>query len=301
MAGSSEPPLPTANGADPTAELSDMIEPVVPARIAWLANLVAAGSGDRVVDLGCGAGSTLEAIAMGRASRPVGPHGRVGPASATPAVDVELVGIDSSATAVAAAAATLGRLPPASWLLAVADLGAGIPLADQSVDRAVSHNVLECLPNPAALLEEATRVLRPGGRLVLSHTDFDTLVFSSEDRALTRRLVHAYSDTQQTWMGAVDGTIGRRLPDLVGRSRLRVNAVEASAVVSRRWAPGELGYGYAHNLVEALTHARAADPDELAAWVQGLARLAERDAFLFSLNDYAVVATAPPLSTRVSR
>jgi hypothetical protein len=64
-------------------------------------------------------------------------------------------------------------------------------------------------------------------------------------------------------------------------------------VVSRVWAAGELGYGYAHNLVGALTRARAADPDELAAWLQGLARLAERDAFLFSLNDYAVVATRP--------
>jgi ubiquinone/menaquinone biosynthesis C-methylase UbiE len=291
MAGLTEPPLHGGDVTEPAGEFPDMIEPVVPSRVAWLANLVNAGPGDRVVDLGCGAGSTLEAVATLRARRPVVFRGRLGPVTAVPAVEVDLIGVDASRAALRATAAALGELPTASWLLAQANLAGGIPLADESVDRAVSHNVLECLPDPTVLLEEAARVLRPGGRLVVSHTDFDTLVFSSEDRALTRRLVHAYSDTQQDWMGAVDGTIGRRLPDLVGRSRLEVEAVEATAVVSRRWAPGELGFGYAHNLVDALTRTHAADPGELAAWLDGLARLAERDAFLFSLNDYAVVAT----------
>jgi hypothetical protein len=68
------------------------------------------------------------------------------------------------------------------------------------------HNVLEVLPAPDALVAEAIRVLRPGGRLVLAHSDFDTLIFASEDLALTRRLVRDYCDTQQNWMDAVDGT-----------------------------------------------------------------------------------------------
>ena len=263
-------------------EVEDMIEPAVPERLGWLAGLLDPHPGQRIVDLGCGTGAMLAVLAE--------------------AARVELVGLDLSAAALRAAARALQAGSDGAWLLVQADLGRAIPLADQSVDRVLSHNVLECLPDPAALLEEVTRVLRPGGRLVLSHTDFDTLVFSSEDHALTRRLVHAYSDTQQEWMAAVDGTIGRRLPDLVVRSPLQVDAVEAKAVVSRRWAPGELGYGYAHNLVDALTRAQAADPDELAAWLQGLARLSERDAFLFSLNDYAVVATRPtPSRVGISR
>jgi SAM-dependent methyltransferase len=251
--------------------VDDMIEPAVPERLRWLAGLLDAQPGERVADLGCGTGALLSTVA------------EVGP--------IELVGLDVSAAALRVAAGELGG--SGGRLLVQADLADRLPLADRSVDRAVSHNVLESLPEPQALLEEAARVLCPGGRLLLSHPDYDTLVFTSEDQALTRRLVHAYSDTQQDWMGAVDGTIGRRLPDLVGRSPLLVEAVEVKAVVSRVWAPGELGYGYAHNLADALGRARAADPGELAAWLEGLARLAQRDAFLFSLNDYAVVATRP--------
>jgi SAM-dependent methyltransferase len=251
-----------------------MVEPAVPERLGWLAGLLEVRPGERVADLGCGTGAVLGLLAR-------------------EVPGLELVGLDVSAAALRVAAGELGGEQVGTRLLVQADLADPVPLADGSVDRAVCHNVLECLPEPAALLAEAARVLRPGGRLVLSHTDYDTLVFASEDQALTRRLVHTYNDTQQDWMAAVDGTIGRRLPDLVGRSPLRLDAVEVNAVVSRGWAPGELGYGYAHNLAGALARAGAADPGELAGWLEGLARLAERDAFLFSLNDYAVVATRP--------
>jgi SAM-dependent methyltransferase len=265
--------LDNAQAVGPADQVEDMVEPAVPERLRWLAGLLDAQPGERVADLGCGTGAVLCLLAR-------------------EAPPLELVGLDLSAAALRVAAGELGG-SGGGRLLVQADLAAPVPLADRSVDRAVCHNVLESLPEPQALLTETARVLRPGGRLLLSHPDYDTLVFTSEDQALTRRLVHAYSDTQQDWMGAVDGSIGRRLPDLVGRSPLRLDAVEVNAVVSRVWAAGELGYGYAHNLVGALTRARAADPDELAAWLQGLARLAERDAFLFSLNDYAVVATRP--------
>jgi SAM-dependent methyltransferase len=67
-----------------------------------------------------------------------------------------------------------------------ADLKAPLPLADAAFDRVLCHNVLECLPDPGALVAEAVRVLRRHGRLVLAHSDFDTLLFASEDLELTR-------------------------------------------------------------------------------------------------------------------
>ena len=98
--------------------------------------------------------------------------------------------------------------------------------------------MLEVLPDPDALVAEAIRVLRPGGRLVLAHSDFDTLIFASEDLELTRRLVRDYCDTQQPWMDAVDGTIGRRLADIAGRAGLVVEDVQAAVVLGRRFLPG---------------------------------------------------------------
>ncbi|HEX6677032.1 MAG TPA: methyltransferase domain-containing protein [Actinomycetes bacterium] len=250
----------------------DTVEPTVESRHRWLVELLGVEPGSRVVDLGCGTGSSLRFIAP-----------RL--------LDGVAVGVDRAVPALREAAGVLAHAGRARLLRA--DLGRPLPFAGASFDRALCHNVLEFLPDPQLLLREAFRVLRPGGRLVLSHSDFDTLVFASEDVALTRRLVRAYSDTQQHWMDAVDGTMGRRLVEVVGRTAFAVVDVQAAVVLSRRFQPHELGYGYAYNIAGALRDAGVADAAELERWIAGLRRLDERGAFLFSLNDYAVVCSRP--------
>jgi len=255
-------------------DVDAMVEPVVPSRHRWLAGLLGAGPGDLVADLGCGTGGTLAQVV------PVLAGGGA-------------VGVDASLAALARTAEALAT-ERARLLLVQADLKDRLPFADAAFDRVVCHNVLECLPDPDALVVEAARVLRPGGRLVLGHSDFDTLVFASEDLELTRRLVRAYCDTQQPWMEAVDGTIGRRLADIAGRSGLPVHDLQAAVVVSRRFVPGELGWGYARNLAETLRGSGQADQAELDGWLAGLERLQRRGAFLFSVNDYAVICGRIP-------
>jgi SAM-dependent methyltransferase len=257
-----------ALGAD-GPDARELVEPAVESRHRWLAGLLALERGSRVVDLGCGTGSSLRFVAP-----------RL--------LDGLAVGVDRAVPALREAARQAG-----GTYLVRADLSRPLPFTASSFDRVLCHNVLEALPEPQLVLREAYRLLRPGGRLVLSHPDYDTLVFASGDVALTRRLVRAYSDTKQDWMDAVDGTMGRRLLEVVRRSAFAVADVQAAVVLSRRFQPGELGYEYAHNLARALRHAGVADPTELGGWLAGLRRLDEQGAFLFSLNDYAVVCTRP--------
>jgi ubiquinone/menaquinone biosynthesis C-methylase UbiE len=262
-----------APAVDTLDQVEEMIEPAVPERLRWMTGMLDPQPGERIVDLGCGSGDALAMIPGG--------------------LEGERIGIDSSIGALRAAARTLDAGPGGSRLLVQADLSAPVPLADASVDRVLCHNVLECLADPDAFVEEVRRVLKPGGRFVLSHSDFDTLVFASEDLQLTRRLVHAYCDTQQAWMDTADGTIARRLAHIVHRSRLRLEKLQARVNLSLRFQPGELGYGYAHNLADTLRAAARTDPAELDGWLAGLRRLDEEGGFLFSINDYAAVCTRP--------
>jgi len=64
-----------------------------------------------------------------------------------------------------------------------------LPVAEASFDRALSVQVLEYLPDPAAALGELHRVLRPGGRLVVWDVDWSTLSWHSADPDRMRRVL----------------------------------------------------------------------------------------------------------------
>jgi ubiquinone/menaquinone biosynthesis C-methylase UbiE len=158
-----------------------------PERHRRLAELLDVQPESRVVDLGCGSGYTLVEIAL-----------RLGAAGS-------LVGVDTN---IQKAKTETGNDPRIALL--VADLSEPLPFADESFDRVLCHNVLELLPDPDTFLVEVARILCTGGRFVLGHSDFDTIVFNSDDLEFTRQLVHVFCDTTQTWMERSDGTMGRK-------------------------------------------------------------------------------------------
>lgn len=170
-----------------------------------LAELTAPTAHSRIIDLGCGAGPTLLALS------------RMAPEAA-------LIGIDRSAEFLRQARQELqGHRGPVMTL--AADLRDPLPCGDESADVVLSYNTVECLPDPEQMLLEVARVLRPGGRAILAHVDFDSLVIAGADADLDRRVCHAFADDAQSWMDHADGRIGRKLGLLLTRSPLRLVSI----------------------------------------------------------------------------
>jgi ubiquinone/menaquinone biosynthesis C-methylase UbiE len=124
--------------------------------------------GATVVDVGCGTGRAVAELA-GRGAHAVG-------------VDLD-----------PAMLATARRRFPGLDLRA-AD-GADLPLGDGQAHGYRADKVYHVLPEPAAALAEARRVLAAGGRIVLLGQDWDTVVIDSDRPGVTRRIVHARADT----------------------------------------------------------------------------------------------------------
>jgi SAM-dependent methyltransferase len=221
----------------------------------------------RVADFGCGGGLTLAAL-----------RERFGPG-------LELIGVERREP----------ELDPAlAVTTVVADLNKPLPFEDDSIGAAVCHNTLEALLSVDAFLGEVARVLAPGGHFLLGHNDLDTIVFSSSELDLTRRLVHAFADSQQEWMDAADGTIGRKLPAIAARTRLEHVETMAWVVLDTDLAAGEPADTAIRGITDAVRRDQHHDlASQLEAWIDDLRVRAANGEFLFSVNDYAVLLRKP--------
>ncbi len=126
--------------------------------------------GATLLDLGCGTGDDLLPLADR-----VAPGGRV-------------LGIDASATMVAEARRRVAGRDAVE--VREGDARA-LDLPGASVDGARAERVLLHMDDPAVVVAEMTRVLRPGGRLVVAEPDWGSLVIDAPDPEAGRAVARA--------------------------------------------------------------------------------------------------------------
>jgi ribosomal-protein-alanine N-acetyltransferase len=225
-------------------------------RIAQLAEV---GAGQHVLDLGCGNGNGLDALITR-----VGPTGRV-------------VALDRDAASLARAAAREGPLTTIE-----ADIAAPLPLDSESFDAVICQNVIECVTDRAGLLREIHRVLRPGGRALVGHHDFDGVLLASDDKTLTRQLVHGYADHAQSWQDVAEGQMGRLLPGLFAGGPFADTCTETLLFVDRVLAEGTYARQHLGDIVQLGPHYGV--PAEAAErWFAGLRARSKAGAFYYAL------------------
>jgi len=134
--------------------------------------------GETVLDLGSGPG--LDALL---AARKVGPTGRVIGVDMTPEM-LEKARRNAQRAGLTQVEFREGRLE-------------SLPVADASVDAVTSNCVINLVPDKAAVFREVARVLRPGGRLVIS------------DIILDGRLPQALEQDLLAWVGCIAGAMPR--------------------------------------------------------------------------------------------
>jgi len=163
------------------------------AEAAWLGykarsiELLALSEGDHVLDVGCGTGEDARTIAAR-------------------APGVSVTGVDASDDKIREARAqTLGLPRPVDFQ--VGDAYA-LPFDGETFDACRADRVFHHLVDQEKALAEMARVTRPGGRVVVSDTDYDTLVVQAPDVDLTRRILLHHTERMEC------GRVGRRLRGL---------------------------------------------------------------------------------------
>jgi SAM-dependent methyltransferase len=224
--------------------------------------------GERALDLGCGPG--LLACELARA---VGPEGHV-------------LGLDASPSMRAMAARRDCGAGAAPVEVAEADVAGPLPVDDDAVDLAVSTQVYEYVADIAGALAEARRALRPGGRLLVLDTDWDSIVWRAPDGddALMARVLAAWDEH------LAHRDLPRRLPQLLREAGFALEERSIVPMLNVGYDPGTYSGGLLPIIAAFVPGRGGVGEDEAAAWAEGLRAMGPD--YFFALSRFMFLARA---------
>ncbi|MGE3542268.1 MAG: methyltransferase domain-containing protein [Candidatus Tectimicrobiota bacterium] len=242
-----------------------MTPEIVAQRQAFL-DMVVPHPAARILDVGCGPG--LLAAAMAPA---VGATGAV-------------AGIDRSEPLLAVARAQCASYP---WVDVQYGDATQLPYPAAAFDLVVATQVLEYVHAVDTALAECYRVLRPGGRVAVMDTDWDSLVWHTPHPDRTRRILAAYT------AHAVDCYLPRTLANRLRRVGFGVEAVHVLPLCSPTYAPHSYSNCTLDSIVAFVAGREGITREEVDTWAQEVRQFAAHGESFFSLNRYVFLATKP--------
>jgi len=159
-----------------------------------------------------------------------------------------------------------------------------LPYPDTSFDAAVSTQVYEYVEDMAAALADARRVLRPGGRLLVLDTDWDSIVWRSSDRERMRRVLAAWDEH------LADPHLPARLTGLLADAGFTVRLRTTIPILNAGFDPDTYSGGLIGLVTGFVPGRQGIAEDEARAWADDL--VGQGSDYFFSINRYVFVATA---------
>src|SRR5262245_38310743 len=157
-------------------------------------DLFSLSGGESVADIGCGTGANAMALVdylQGNCT---------------------VVGVDNSEPMLKIGERNLESFPYGDRISLQKAEAHELPFSDGDFDAAMIVQVLEYSKDPIRMLQEAKRVLKPGGKILVGDTDWDTIVWNSNLKERTRQIVLGWSDHES------DGWQGRKILEYLTRA-----------------------------------------------------------------------------------
>jgi ubiquinone/menaquinone biosynthesis C-methylase UbiE len=222
-------------------------------------------AGEKVLDVGCGPGFLCEQ--MGEI---VGPNGGV-------------IGIDVSRDMVA----LCDRRTHSSWLSYEVGDATKLRYPDASFDVVVCTQVAEYVPDVDAVLSEALRVLKPNGRTIFIATDWDALVWFSED-------AKQMATVMRSWEAhCAHPRLPRTMPHRLKNAGFRLDAAFVYSLLNLSYDDESYSKRLSAIIRKFVGERGDVSASELDDWLNEFDRLSQAGRYFFSSNRYIFKAARP--------
>jgi ubiquinone/menaquinone biosynthesis C-methylase UbiE len=219
--------------------------------------------GEHVLDVGPGPGLLLQELA-----RRVGAGGRA-------------VGVDLSEPMLELARRRCADLSCVE--LEIAD-AAALPFEPDSFDAIVSTQVYEYVADIPTAFGKLFEITRPGGRVAILDTDYDSLVVFSEDEGRQARVLEAWDAH----------FVHRGLPRILGpelrRAGFKIRSTTAIPIVNTTWDADEFSFHLVPMMSGFAAGAGGVSKEDAKGWLAEMRQLGSEGRYFFSLNRYLVMA-----------
>jgi len=222
-------------------------------------------AGERVLDIGCGPGYLCESMAQ-----LVGPDGAV-------------VGIDVSTDLIA----VCNRQKASEWISYAIGNATELGHPDASFDAVVCTQVAEYVPDVDRVLREAFRVLRPGGRTIIVATDWDAVVWHSDDQARMASVMRSWETH------CAHPRLPRSMASRLIKSGFHLDGASIFPILNLRYDDDSYSKGLARGIRDFVGRKDDVSAADLNAWHDEFARLAGAGQYFFSSNRYLFRASKP--------
>lgn len=221
---------------------------------------------ERVLDIGSGMGLTARDVAIA-----VGPGGRV-------------CGVDNSRSMLAISRARCADLP---WVEFKESDACTLPYADNEFDGAVSTQVYNYVSDIPAALSELCRILRPSGRAVIMETDYDSLVWNTENQDRMDKIIAAWLKHSPHYQ------IPRKLTPQLRTAGLAIRHREVIPLFNPAYHANTFSYQMSQIIASYVSRCQGIAKEETDAWLEEFIELEKRNSYFFSLNRYVFVVEKP--------
>ena len=207
-----------------------------------------ASAGESILDLGSGPGFLACELAQ-----EVGATGRI-------------VGVDISSDMNSIASTRIAAAGLGDRVDILEGDATALAFADATFDAAVSMQVIEYLAEPDAALQQLVRVLRPGGRLVIIDTDWDSLVWAAMDRRRAARIAAAWNEHLP------DPYLPRSLAPRLRGAGFEVREVRIVPILNTAYDATTFSYNIAPLIAAFVPGRGGVSEDEATEWLNDLCR-----------------------------